>query len=90
MAQQVKDPALSLLWLGSLLWHRFNLYGQSCQGISLAMGSAKKILLTEFRSVKFKLGTLDLTKGEKQIKTRGNARSSRKRKFSVKRKFQIL
>ena len=24
MAQQVKDPTLSLLWLGSLLWHRFN------------------------------------------------------------------
>ena len=24
MAQWIKDPALSLLWLGSLLWHRFN------------------------------------------------------------------
>ena len=24
MAQQVKDPALSLLWLGLLLWDRFN------------------------------------------------------------------
>ena len=24
MAQQVKDPALSPLWLGSLLWRRFN------------------------------------------------------------------
>ena len=24
MAQQVKDPALSLQWLRSLLWHRFN------------------------------------------------------------------
>ena len=24
MAQQVKDGALSLLWLGSLLWHRFD------------------------------------------------------------------
>ena len=23
MAQQVKDPALSLLWLGLLLWHGF-------------------------------------------------------------------
>ena len=24
MAQQVKDPALSLLWLGPLLWRRFD------------------------------------------------------------------
>ena len=24
MAQQVKDPALSLLWLRSLLWYRFD------------------------------------------------------------------
>ena len=24
MAQKVKDPALSLQWLGSLLWHGFN------------------------------------------------------------------
>ena len=24
LAQQVKDRALSLLWLGSLLWHEFN------------------------------------------------------------------
>ena len=24
MVQQVKDPGLSLLWLGSLLWHRFD------------------------------------------------------------------
>ena len=28
VAQQVKDPALSLLWLRSLLWHRFD----PCQG----------------------------------------------------------
>ena len=24
MAQRVKDPALSLLWLGSLLWDKFD------------------------------------------------------------------
>ena len=26
LAQQVKDPALSLLWIRSLLWHGFNLW----------------------------------------------------------------
>lgn len=26
VAQQVKDPALSVLWLGSLLWHIFSLW----------------------------------------------------------------
>ena len=26
MVQQVKDPALSLLWLGSQLWHNFDLW----------------------------------------------------------------
>ena len=26
MAQQVKNPALTLLWLRSLLWHGFNLW----------------------------------------------------------------
>ena len=31
MAQQVKDPALSVLWFGSWLWHRFKpLPGKFC------------------------------------------------------------
>ena len=31
ISQQVKDPALSLLWLGSLLWHEFSPWlGQKC------------------------------------------------------------
>ena len=29
LAQQVKDPTLSLLWLGSLLWHSFNSWPES-------------------------------------------------------------
>ena len=30
VAQQVKDPVLSLLWLGSLLWYRFNPWLGTC------------------------------------------------------------
>ena len=29
VAQQVKDLALLLLWLGSLLWHKFNHWPQN-------------------------------------------------------------
>ena len=39
MAQQIKDPALSLLWLGLLLWHEFK---SLAQGLLHAMGEAKK------------------------------------------------
>ena len=39
MAQQIKDPALSLLWLGLLLWHEFK---SPAQGLLHAMGEAKK------------------------------------------------
>ena len=39
MAQQIKDPALSLLWLGLPLWHEFK---SPAQGLLHAMGEAKK------------------------------------------------
>ena len=38
VAQQVKDPVLSLLHLGSLLWHRLHPW----PGIPHAAGTAKK------------------------------------------------
>ena len=39
MAQGVKDLVLSLLWLGSLLWHAFNLLAQE---LPHATGAAKR------------------------------------------------
>ena len=39
VAQWVKDPALSPLWLGSLLWHRFHTWPRN---FPCAMGMAKK------------------------------------------------
>ena len=42
VAQQVKDPVLSVLWLGSLLWRGFSPWPQE---FLLAMDTAKKVLL---------------------------------------------
>ena len=40
MAQQVKDPVLSLLWLRSLLWHEFDPCPRNFH-TSLGMGEKK-------------------------------------------------
>ena len=39
VAQPVKDPVLSLLWLKSLMWHRFNPWPQKLLHVG---GTAKK------------------------------------------------
>ena len=39
MAQQVKDPAFSLLWFGSQVWHKFNPWPSE---VLNGIGAAKK------------------------------------------------
>ena len=46
LAQWVKNSVLSLLWLGSLLWHRFDSWPRNfCMATGVAKKKKKKCLL---------------------------------------------
>ena len=52
VAQWVKDPSLSLLWLRSLLWRRFHPWPSN---FYYAMGMAKIIIIIKFKNCMWKL-----------------------------------